>query len=215
MNRTVTWQNRFEAIEPVRWECASCGSLVAANVGVKGSQSGWVGSPGHEPHFLVFCPGCGNPTHLIWPGTTSAQQYPRPTYGVGVNGIPDKHVAELFRESRKCITAGCYTAAVLACRKLLMHVAVSLGAPVDKGFAFYAVYLKDNHHITPASEGWVNAIKERGNEANHEIRMATNEEAKDIVDFCTMLLQTVYEYPARAKEHSARAISATTSKATS
>lgn len=199
MDETVKWEGEISEIPPVSWICAYCDSRVAANSGYSGHHEGFHSSI--APHYVVFCPGCGNPTHLISPGTSSASQIPEPYYGVDVDHIRDKDLKALYGEARAALSNRAYTATVLCCRKILMHVAVDLGAEKGKTFAFYVDYLKDNHHITPASEGWVRAIKDRGNEQNHEIRVASRDEAKDTVDFCAMLLQTIYEYPARAQRN--------------
>ena len=38
-------------------------------------------------------------------------------------------------------------------------------------------------------------IRENGNEANHEIREVTIEQARSVLDFVTMLLELLYEFP--------------------
>jgi hypothetical protein len=42
-----------------------------------------------------------------------------------------------------------FTGSVICCRKLLMHIAVSEGAEVNKSFAYYVRYLADKGHIPP------------------------------------------------------------------
>lgn len=204
MDESVKWDSHIGDVEPIRWNCAYCGSTVSVDKALKGQRRIIGSSIGSEPHYVVLCPGCGSPTHVTHPGTTSNRQIPESSYGVYVSGIKDKDISALFNEARNCISASSFTAAILCCRKLLMHVAVDLGADKDKGFAYYADYLKTQNHVTPASEGWLKAIKSRGNEENHEIKLAKSDEAKDTVDFITMLLQTVYEYPNRAAEHEKR-----------
>ena len=89
-----------------------------------------------------------------------------------------------------------FTASVLACRKLLMHVAVSKGANVGLKFIEYVEYLAKNHLIPVWSEDWVDHIREKGNEANHEILIMKKEDAEDLISFSEMLLKLVYEFPA-------------------
>jgi hypothetical protein len=204
MDKPIRWEAKalLKPVDPVRWECSACGALVSSESAVGGVRESF-GSRS-QPHVLVFCPGCGFPTHLINPGTTSEAQIPAPSYGRPVRGVTDKSVERVFDEARACCSLGAYTAAVLACRKLLMHVAVALGAKEGESFASYVSFLKEEQHVTPASHSWVDAIREVGNEQNHEISLADESTAQDMIDFCSMLLQTVYEYPERARSHLAR-----------
>ena len=59
-------------------------------------------------------------------------------------------------------------------------------------------YLADTGYVPPNGRGWVDHIRSRGNEANHEIVMMSREQAKDLVTFLEMLLRFIYEFPARA-----------------
>ena len=90
-----------------------------------------------------------------------------------------------------------FTSAVLACRKLLMNIAVAEGADEGKRFIEYVEYLADNGYVPPGGKGWVDHIRTQGNEATHEIAMKTEDEAKDLISFVEMLLKFIYEFPAR------------------
>ena len=46
---------------------------------------------------------------------------------------------------------------------------------------------------------WINEIRELGNDANHEIVGVNREEAAELLTFVALLLQVVYEYPAKGK----------------
>ena len=59
----------------------------------------------------------------------------------------------LYSEARNSVAAGAHTASVLTCRKLLMNVAVGLGADVGKGFMEYVEYLA-NKAICLAFRDW-------------------------------------------------------------
>jgi len=117
-------------------------------------------------------------------------------FGNPVSDIPEKGVADLYDEARRATGADAYTAAVLSCRKLLMHIAVAKGAPVGQTFAAYVDWLAANHHISPDSKDWVDHIRTKGNEANHEISIVTSDDAKGLLAFCEMLLKTIFEFPA-------------------
>jgi hypothetical protein len=95
------------------------------------------------------------------------------------------------------MAAGAPTAAVLCCRKLLMHVAVDRKAKEGESFVIYVQYLEDNHFIPAGAKSWVDQIRTRGNEANHEIQIKTQPEAEEMIDFVEMLLKVIYDYPSR------------------
>jgi len=45
----------------------------------------------------------------------------------------------------------------------------------------------------------VDHIRQKGNEANHEIKVMTAQDARDLVSFLEMLLKFVYEFPAKIR----------------
>src|SRR4030095_14529065 len=100
-------------------------------------------------------------------------------------------VEELYEEARRATSAHSYTSAILCCRKLLMHIAVSLNAPEGKTFAEYVTYLKNNHYTPPNSDAWVDHIRKMGNEANHEINIGEKEDAEEFLTFIEMLLRFI------------------------
>ena len=81
-----------------------------------------------------------------------------------------------------------------------MHVAVEKGAPIGQKFIQYVDYLETEHYIGKESRVWVDQIREKGNEATHEIPDISEEDAKDSVDFCSGLLKQIFEFPARARQ---------------
>jgi len=84
----------------------------------------------------------------------------------------------------------------MACRKILMHMAVDKGADENRSFAHYVDYLSDHGYITPDGKKWVDYIRSRGNDANHEISLMTKPDAERLLLFTDMLLRLVYEFPA-------------------
>lgn len=86
-----------------------------------------------------------------------------------------------------------------------MHVAVDQGAEENKSFAHYVNYLVSQNLIPPGTKDWVDEVRELGNDATHEIKEFSLNEAKAAIDFVSMLLKLLYEYPARgAKSVAAR-----------
>lgn len=95
------------------------------------------------------------------------------------------------------MSVSAYNTAVMACRKLLMHIAVEKGAPEGQSFKQYVDWLVANHYVPPGGEGWADQIRARGNEANHEIDLLEQHAAEQILSFVELLLKFVYEMPAR------------------
>ena len=111
-----------------------------------------------------------------------------------------KNVEDLYQEARRATSAGSHTAAVLCCRKLLMHIAVSKGAKPGETFASYVNYLSDNNYVPPGAKEWVDHIREIGNEANHEINIMKPDDSKDLIKFSEMLLKIIFEFPATVQK---------------
>jgi hypothetical protein len=55
--------------------------------------------------------------------------------------------------------------------------------------------LGDNGFIPPNGKGWVDFIRQRGNEANHEIALMSEKDSFPLVLFTEMLLRFIYEMP--------------------
>ena len=80
-----------------------------------------------------------------------------------------------------------------------MHVAVEKGAEEGKPFLEYVEYLSQKGYVPPDGKGWVDYIRTKGNEANHEIKIMSFADASDLITFSEMLLKFVYEFPAKVK----------------
>ena len=70
-----------------------------------------------------------------------------------------------------------------------MNLAVRESAPEDKNFAFYVDYLATKGFVPPKGRPWVDKIRDKGNEANHEIKEMQEQDAKDILHLVEMLLR--------------------------
>jgi hypothetical protein len=127
-------------------------------------------------------------------------QFPGAKYGNEVENVSDVDIESLYEEARNCFSTNSFTATVLCCRKLLMHIAVDKGAGDGLRFIEYVEYLTDNHYVPPGSEGWVDHIRTKGNEANHEIIIMDKETAEELLSFIEMLLKILYEFPSRIKK---------------
>jgi len=78
-----------------------------------------------------------------------------------------------------------------------MHIAVAQKAPEGKNFMEYVEYLSTAGFVPPNGKGWVDHIRKKGNEANHEIRLMSKDDAEELILFAEMLLKFIYEFPQR------------------
>lgn len=186
---TLSWRNA-EEIENRGWRCGYCGRDVGGNIGYRQERDG--------RNRIYICPFCKNPTAFIYSGCLGYEQYPGAGYGHEVDSLPPD-VGAMYGEVRRCIQYTAYTSAVLSMRKLLMHVAVEQGADEGMHFVKCIDYLDENYWIPPNGREWVDAIRKSGNEANHEIVISGEDDAKQLLDFVEMLLKLVYEFPARLR----------------
>ena len=84
-----------------------------------------------------------------------------------------------------------------------MSIAVAQGADPNKPFVAYVEYLADKGYVPPNGRGWVDHIRKKGNEANHEIVVMTQPDAEDLISFSEMLLKFIYEFPSRVPKPAA------------
>jgi len=48
---------------------------------------------------------------------------------------------------------------------------------------------------------WVDIIRNKGNEATHEIVIMNQSDAEELINFAGMLLKFIYEFPIKARPH--------------
>ena len=187
---TIQWDNSIN-LPAKSYKCGYCGESIASEKGWNGS----VRSNGTYFGTIFICHNCGKPTFF----TRDDIQTPGCIFGNKVNGITDKIVDELYEEARRCASSNSFTAVVLCCRKLLMHIAVSKGAAEGLKFIEYVEYLSNNNYVPPDAKSWVDHIRNKGNEANHEIVIMDKQTAEDLLSFIEMLLKIIYEFPSIVK----------------
>ncbi len=184
----LQWNNPA-TIAPRGYDCGHCNRSVGPNMGYFTS-----GTHQNLQCFIYICSYCGKPTYFEPDGT----QFPGIPFGNDVESVP-QDVASLYAEARSSVAVNAFTAAVLTCRKLLMHLAVEKGAPEGKNFLEYVEYLAQKGYVPPDGKGWVDHIRKKGNEANHEIKIMSRPDAEDLLVFAEMLLKFVYEFPAKVQ----------------
>lgn len=182
----ISWNNVTPQMRAKRYDCGHCDQRVSSSQGFFSNQP--------TGFHIYLCTDCGQPTYFGLEG----QQVPGPKPGDAVAYLPD-HVAKLYDEARECVSVGAHTASVLTSRKLLMHIAVEKGAPPNARFVDYVDYLVANNWAPPGSKDWVDHIRSKGNEANHEITLMSRLDAEELLTFLAALLTFMYEFPNRMK----------------
>lgn len=183
---SLTWYGAVQ-FNPRGYVCGHCGRNVGPAIGFYTK-----GRPAPSQAFTYICSFCHAPTYF----DSEKRQFPGAPVGNDVSSVP-QDVAVLYAEARSCVTVNSFTAAVMTCRKLLMHLAVEKGAPVGKSFLEYIEYLSEQNYIPPNRKGWVDHIRSKGNEANHEIKIMSEADAEDLIAFSEMLLEFIYEFPTK------------------
>jgi hypothetical protein len=174
-----SWIN-LQGVEARSYVCGFCDQLIA-------SEKGWQSKV--PAIYIRVCPSCQRPTFFEGGVAT-----PAVAFGNSVKELPDA-VRDLYQQARTSCSASAYTGAVLLLRKLLMHIAVDLKAPENQPFIAYVQYLADAGYVPPNGKAWVDHIRKRGNEANHEIVIMTATDARELIAFSEMLLKFIYEFP--------------------
>jgi hypothetical protein len=197
----LSWSNTYGpsggsgGFKTLSYTCGFCDNRVAAGAGYHATKVG-VPSGADYGGQISICPHCNEPTYL----SADGRQVPGPAFGGTVAHISSEDVSALYDEARNCMKVNAFTAAVMCCRKLLMHIAVSEGAEENKSFAYYVRYLAEEGHIPRTATAWVNHIRDKGNDANHEIDLMGREDAEQLIKFSEMLMRIMYEYPAEVAD---------------
>jgi hypothetical protein len=177
---------------PRNYTCgySGCGREVSSEKGRAHYNDGH----NHYDGNIQICPVCKRPTFF---DRFKNIQSPGISIGNPVGNLPPD-LEVIWSEIRSSTSHAAYTSAVLLGRKLLMHIAVHVGAKSGATFVDYVDYLVNNHFAPPNSKDWIDKIRSHGNEANHEISIKKQDDAEEIMTFLEMLLKFIYEFPARA-----------------
>jgi hypothetical protein len=186
------WAGQTTYTEAKNYRCGYCGMNVAALTGYGTS----IPSTQKPQKFLTeqliaLCPNCAKPT--FWDG---GRQVPGAQMGKDVQHLPEP-ISTIYNEARNCAVISAFTAGAMACRKILMNIAVDRGAPENQKFIQYVDYLANNGYVPPNGRAWVDHIRNKGNDAVHEIPVLGREDLSDLIVFTEMLLTFIYEFPNR------------------
>lgn len=175
--------NQLQALKSMKFRCGHCGSKISSDRGYYAAQNSV------QTGRAYWCHECNRLSVF----DNDIRQVPAPTMGRAIKKLPED-VNTLYEELRKASSEGAYSLVVLGGRKLLMHIAVSLGADENLKFVEYVKYLEKQHYTPPKSKSWVKEIKDMGNESNHELILSTEDAAAKIIMFLDLLMTFNYEY---------------------
>ena len=169
------WANLKE-MHSKDYVCGYCNLNVSSNVGY---------FHGGLRDFIYICPKseCDLPTFFLLDQENGEElQIPAPPFGENVKNLPDD-IEKLYDEARRCLAVSAYTSAVMLCRILLMHIAVEEGAKENLNFRKYVDWLEGNGYIPPGGNPLVEYVRDRGNDANHEIHLMKHQDAHNLITF--------------------------------
>lgn len=178
--------SQIQTLTSKPFTCGYCGNSLTSE---KGFQATF--EDARNSVFIYVCHFCSKPTFFDLEG----KQYPKAKAGTNINGITDESVSKLYEEARKAAGTEAPTATVMACRVILMHVAVAKGAKKNQSFEFYVDFLDKKGFVPTGLKSWAESIRKMGNKANHKIVIMTEEQAKNILRFTEVLLKIIYEMP--------------------
>lgn len=181
-----TWSN-FENMESKDYVCGYCGAKISSEKGYFSYDRSKSGSP--KVDTIYICHRCEKATFF----EENKTQNPGFLFGKKFEVEIPELINNLYEESKRCYSVNAFTSVGLCCRKLLMHIAVDLGAGQGLKFIEYVNYLDAENYIPRNSKKWVDIIRTKGNEATHEIVILTKKEAEQLITFSSIIINLVYE----------------------
>lgn len=182
----IQWYN-IGTMQSKDYICGYCGSQITSNKGYYVNDS---------TEKIYICHKCNGPTYFDYRN----QQTPGYLYGKKFEVKIPEDISNLYEESRKCYSVGSYSAVSMCCRKLLMHIAVQCGAKENLSFIEYVNYLDTENYIPKNSKKWVDIIRKKGNETNHEIKISDPKEAQQLIKFIEIIITLIYEIELEIEE---------------
>jgi hypothetical protein len=169
--------------------CGYCGAFVASTEGMPLKTAHTNGQD--TDNGVYVCSNCKMPS-FFWGDV----QVPGNRFGGSVKHI-SANLSDIYNEARNAYSVNAFTGTVLLCRRLLMDIAIELGANDNLKFIEYVNYLDENNFITAKSKDWVDAIRKEGNDATHNVVVKDQKQAADMIMLCEMIMKINFEYPAQ------------------
>lgn len=184
----------------VQADCPNCGRAQFLVIAAHGTKLGTSAARPTEELAYLRCAKC-RAGIVVNNGVVAPAAMPFRA----IRGL-EASVAEAWTEVRAVLAVRAWTAGVMLCRKIILHVAVANELPAkDKAgrapsFDQAVKHLVTAGLITPPMKPWVDHIRKVGNGANHELDPITPESAGRVATFTEQLLILAYEMPAVMQE---------------
>ena len=180
-------------------ECDYCHAVVNAELVASyedvSDEEGAVGR-----YSFLKCPKCSRPFLTLevdfGPGWDSPLRlFPPVDSGLDIQ-IPST-IRSSHEEARLCFKAEAYTATAIMCRKALEAIAHETGVQ-SHSLSGALDQMRDKGAIDSRLYQWADALRVAGNRAAHDVGTSTSsQDAKDILDFTTALLEYVFTFQRR------------------
>lgn len=180
------WYN-LGKLDGKNYVCGYCGKAIMSNIGFYTKDNS---------EKVYICHNCNGATFFNWKN----EQTPGYLYGKEFNVKIPEDIKELYNEIRRCYSVKAYSAVSMGCRKLLMHIAVQCGARENLKFIEYVDYLDEQNYIPKNSKKWVDIIRNKGNETNHEIKISNEKDAQQLIKFVEIIITLIYEIELEIEE---------------
>lgn len=80
---------------------------------------------------------------------------------------------------------------------MLVNIAVGEGVSERMRFVKYIDFLEEGHYFSSKAKGFVEYIRNIGNEANHVVRARMEEDPLALIEYVGALLRHNYELPSK------------------
>jgi len=180
--------------ETVSCICGHCGHNVAMQMFSSTTYGKHIPGTGTKIEFeykIGWCSLCGKPSLY---DVNAKKWLPQSKPYDDVKFLPPD-IQSLYDELRNAYAANAFSCSIMASRKLIMHIAVNLGAAPGDNFKNYVNFLDKNNYTPKNASGWIDKIRDAGNEQNHELIIASKDDTDRILKFVQALLKIVYELP--------------------
>jgi hypothetical protein len=164
-------------------------------------------------YVLLRCPGCGGPMLATndyaygpdgWEPMPLRILYPEPYKQVGFDVPPN--VRKSYEEAVTCLSAACYVASSIMCRRTLEAVTNEL-LKKPKPLAGALRELGKQGVIDPQLLEWADALRVSGNKAAHEVgENVSKQDAQDVLEFSHALIEYAFTYKRKFEEFKARSV---------
>ena len=188
-------------------ECKKCQALVNAEYIAHyeyvfdEEEVGLSNIPGK--YELLKCPSCGKP-FLVDSDEFFGNNVLYPPEDNRVNPRLPIPLQSAYREAISCFKAKAYTATAVMCRKTLEGICVEHGVR-GNNLVSNLKRLKDKGIIENRLFEWADALRISGNEAAHDVEVTISpEDARDILEFTSALLEYIFTFRDRFEEFKKR-----------